>query len=302
MTATIKPWINAIRLRTLPLSLASIGMGSFLAAYAGKFSLQIFCFCALTTIFLQILSNLANDYGDTKHGADSTDRKGPMRMVQSGLISKKAMRVAIILLIILSLASGVYLLYLAFGLNQQAFITFLLIGIASILAAIAYTAGSKPYGYAGLGDLSVLIFFGFVGVIGSYYLYTLEIYPGLILPALSCGFFSIAVLNLNNIRDIESDKLAGKLSIPVRLGRKRAIIYHQFLLIGGTASALAFAILEVKNWPAFLFLLVIPLLVKNFIAVKKIEDPRKLDPYLKQMAVSTLAFVILFGLGLLFSI
>lgn len=298
----IRPWISAIRLRTLPLSLASIGMGSFLAAYTGKFNLSIFSLSALTTIFLQVLSNLANDFGDSEHGADSGKRQGPVRMVQSGLISKSAMKMAIVFLVFLSLATGSYLLYVSFGFNQTLFLTFLVIGVAAILAAIAYTAGGKPYGYAGLGDLSVLIFFGFVGVLGSYYLYALEFYPSLILPALSCGFYSIAVLNLNNIRDIESDKAAGKLSIPVRLGRDKAILYHQFLLVGGTLSALAFALIEVAKWPAFIFLLVTPLLIKNLIAVKRIRDPRKLDPYLRQMAMSTLAFVVLFGLGLLFSL
>ncbi|HEX9649358.1 MAG TPA: 1,4-dihydroxy-2-naphthoate polyprenyltransferase [Cyclobacteriaceae bacterium] len=301
-STALKSWISALRLRTLPLALASIGMGSFLAAYAGRFNLPIFSFSALTTIFLQILSNLANDYGDSAHGADHSLRKGPNRMVQSGLISKSAMRFAILVLIVLSLVSGIYLLYLAFGWNGGAFLVFLLIGITAILAAIAYTAGSKPYGYSGLGDLSVLIFFGLVGVLGTYYLYTGELYPSLILPALSCGFFSISVLNLNNIRDIESDKMAGKKSIPVRLGRERAVIYHEVLLIAGTACALAFVIIEVKEWTAFIFVITTPLFVQNFLAVKNIQDPTKLDPYLRQMAISTLIFVLVFGIGLLFSI
>ena len=301
-STALKPWITAIRLRTLPLALASIGMGSFLAAYTGSFDLTIFSFSTLTTIFLQILSNLANDYGDSTHGADHSLRKGPNRMVQSGMITKNAMRLAILVLVVLSLVSGIYLLYLAFGWNGTAFLVFLLIGITAILAAIAYTAGGKPYGYSGLGDLSVLIFFGLVGVLGTYYLYTGELRPNFVLPALSCGFFSIAVLNLNNIRDIESDKIAGKKSIPVRLGRDKAVIYHEVLLIAGTASALAFVIIEVKVWTAFIFVITIPLFVRNFLAVKNIHDPAKLDPYLKQMAISTLIFVLLFGIGLLFSI
>jgi 1,4-dihydroxy-2-naphthoate octaprenyltransferase len=301
-STALKPWITAIRLRTLPLALASIGMGSFLAAYTGSFDLTIFSFSILTTIFLQILSNLANDYGDSTHGADHSLRKGPNRMVQSGMITKNAMRLAIFVLVVLSLVSGIYLLYLAFGWKGTAFLVFLLIGITAILAAIAYTAGGKPYGYSGLGDLSVLIFFGLVGVLGTYYLYTGELRPNFVLPALSCGFFSIAVLNLNNIRDIESDKIAGKKSIPVRLGRDKAVIYHEVLLIAGTASALAFVIIEVKVWTAFIFVITIPLFVRNFLAVKNIHDPAKLDPYLKQMAISTLIFVLLFGIGLLFSI
>jgi len=295
------PWISAVRLRTLPLALASIGMGSFLAAYRGKFNFSIFIFCALTTIFLQVLSNLANDYGDFLHGADHDLRKGPNRMVQSGRIKPGAMRNAIIAFIILSLASGIYLLYLALGWNMKTFLTFFLLGIVAILAALAYTMGKKPYGYLGLGDLSVLIFFGFVGVLGTFYLHAGTFSLIYVLPAFSCGLFSIGVLNLNNIRDLESDKLAGKMSMAVRLGRRKAAIYHQVLLIGGILTALAFVIIEVRHWQGFIFLATIPLFFRNIIAVRNIYAPEKLDPYLKQMAVSTLLFVLLFGFGLLFS-
>ena len=154
----IKAWLSAFRLRTLPLALASIGMGSFLAGAEGLFDWQIFVFCALTTIFLQILSNLANDYGDSVHGADSLDREGPQRAVQSGQISKKDMFGAMVVFAFLSLISGLYLLYLAID-STQSFWLFLGLGILAIIAAITYTAGKRPYGYAGLGDISVLLFF-----------------------------------------------------------------------------------------------------------------------------------------------
>ena len=295
----IKAWITAFRLRTLPLALASIGMGSFLAAGKGVFQWPIFLMCALTTILLQILSNLANDYGDTINGADSADREGPARMVQSGHISLAAMRRALVLFIVLTLASGIYLLYLSFGLDMQAFLFFFVLGILAILAALAYTAGRKPYGYMGLGDVSVLVFFGLIGVMGSYYLYAQQLEWAMALPALSCGLFSVAVLNVNNIRDIESDKKAGKYSIPVRIGRNSAVKYHWAILIIGIAASIIFTIMHYESWTQWLFLLSVPLLIINGRAVYIKTNALALDPYLKQMAMSTLVFVLLFGIGYL---
>lgn len=291
-------WIKAFRLRTLPLALSCIGMGGFLAAAQGAFQWDIFFLCILTTVFLQILSNLANDYGDSIHGADSADRKGPTRTVQSGKITAAAMRAAVIVFVFLCLLSGTALLVVAFGWNWNAILFFFGLGILCILAAIAYTVGKKPYGYAGLGDLSVLIFFGLVGVMGSYYLFTKIVTPLEILPALSCGLFSMAVLNINNIRDIESDKKAGKFSIPVRIGRQKAIIYHWVLLTTGIFSALLYTAVNFNSEWQFLFLLTIPLFLVNGKAISN-KPAQELDPFLKQMALSTLAFVILFGLGLI---
>jgi 1,4-dihydroxy-2-naphthoate octaprenyltransferase len=292
-------WLSAIRIRTLPLALASIGMGSFLAAEAGYFRWSVFLLCAITTIFLQILSNLANDYGDSIHGADSILRDGPSRAVQSGAIAPGIMRKTIALFVILSLVSGITLLYIALGLNIQAFLLFFFIGIMAIIAAIAYTAGKKPYGYAGLGDFSVFLFFGIVGVAGTYFLYVKEISWLLILPAVSCGMFATAVLNLNNVRDISSDKSAGKKSIPVRIGRDRAVIYHYLLLILGFITAFLFTVLYFKSYFQFLFILAVPLLVKNAIAIKTRKTAMELDPFLKQMAIATLVFVLMFGIGIL---
>lgn len=294
----MKAWVSAFRLRTLPLSLSCIGMAAFLAAAAGKFNGLLFALCCLTTIFLQILSNLANDYGDSINGADHAGRKGPQRAVQSGAITSSQMRNAVVLFTILCLLSGIGLLLLAFGLDWSALLFFLVLGLLCIAAAIAYTVGRKPYGYAGLGDLSVLIFFGLVGVMGSLYLFTRSVDYTDILPALSCGFFSIAVLNVNNIRDIESDRQAGKFSIPVRIGRDKAIVYHWFLLAAGTVSAIAYTFLHYESAWQFLFVPVVALFVRNGIAVSTLPS-EKLDPYLKQMAMSTLLFVITFGIGLL---
>lgn len=296
--SNIKVWIKAFRLRTLPLALSSIAMGGFLASAASAFRWDIFLLAVLTTIFLQILSNLANDYGDSIHGADSADRKGPSRAVQSGAITKSQMRVAIFILIFLSLVSGITLLLVSFGLNWKALLFFFGLGILSILAAIAYTVGRKPYGYAGLGDFSVLTFFGLVGVMGSYYLFTKTISAYEILPALSCGLFSIAVLNINNIRDIESDRKAGKYSIPVRIGREKAVAYHWILLILGVCASLVYQWLTYSSPWQFLFVLTFPLFLYNGLSVAR-KPSEALDPFLKQMALSTLLFVILFGVGVI---
>jgi 1,4-dihydroxy-2-naphthoate polyprenyltransferase len=296
----IKSWLHAFRLRTLPLALSCIGMGGFLAASANAFRWDIFLLCVATTFFLQILSNLANDYGDSVHGADSAARKGPLRAVQSGAISSQQMKTAVFVFVFLCLGSGIALLLVSFGMNWSAILFFFALGIMSILAAIAYTVGKKPYGYMGLGDFSVLIFFGFVGVMGSYYLFTQYITWLEILPALSCGLFSIGVLNVNNIRDIDSDAKAGKFSIPVRIGRENAVRYHWFLMLAGLLSALAYSIITFQSPWQFLFLLSAPLFIRIGIAVSK-KQPHELDPYLKQMALSTLLFVLLFGTGLILS-
>ena len=293
----MKHWIQAFRLRTLPLALASVGMGAFLAASSGNFKGDVFAFSALTTILLQILSNLANDYGDSIHGADSAERKGPQRAVQSGVITKGAMKNALILFTVLVLISGFGLLFVSFGWSAQAFLVFGTVGILAIIAAITYTVGFQPYGYAGLGDISVLIFFGFVGVIGSAYLYEHVINYEYVLPALSTGLFSVAVLNVNNIRDIESDQTAGKYSIPVRIGRKSAVIYHWCLLAIGFTAALIYISYNNSSLMSFAIVGVIPLLIKNGTAVKNLTKADQLDPYLKQMVLTTLLFVTLFGIG-----
>ncbi len=291
-------WLHAFRLRTLPLSLSCIGMGGFLAAAEHQFSGLIFFLCCLTTIFLQVLSNLANDYGDSVNGADHAGRKGPQRAVQSGAISLSQMKTAVILFSILSLVSGLSLLWFSFGANWNGILTFLGLGLLSIVAAIGYTVGKKPYGYMGLGDISVLVFFGLVGVMGSFYLFTKTISWHEFFPAVSCGLFSIAVLNINNIRDIESDKSAGKHSIPVRIGKEKASRYHWFLLLTGLGCAIAYNILNYQSPVQFLFLFSAPLFIKNGLSVSQ-KPSAQLDPYLKQMALSTLLFVVLFGVGIL---
>lgn len=293
----MKNWLVAFRLRTLPLALSSIGMGAFMAAAEGKFDLAIFSLCASTTIFLQILSNLANDYGDTVNGADHAERSGPSRMVQTGAITLSQMKTAMIIFVVLSLFSGLSLLFLAFGFDWKAFLFFLAVGLGAIVAAVAYTAGKRPYGYIGLGDLSVFIFFGIVGVVGSNYLFTKSFHLDLLLPALSCGLFSVGVLNINNIRDIESDKKAGKFSVPVRIGRSAAVNYHTFIILLGVISAAVYSFINYISPLQFLFVVMLPLFGVNIKAVKNKTESEDLDPYLKQLALSTMLFVILFGIG-----
>lgn len=295
LTSKKQAWLHAVRLRTLPLALSSILMGSILAANQGSFRLDVFILAAITTIFLQILSNLSNDYGDSIHGADNQERKGPIRAVQSGIISLASMKKAMTLFAFLSLGSGLSLLYISLN-DWLLFFIFLGLGALAIIAAITYTSGTKPYGYAGLGDLSVFIFFGLLGVSGTYFLHTLSFNWVNIFPAISLGLFSTAVLNINNIRDIESDTKAGKKSIPVRIGKSSSLIYNWSLLLGGNGSIVIFASLE-SSWWALSPLLVLPLMIKVGLGVSNGENSSMIDPFLKKMAISTLLWVVFFGLG-----
>lgn len=297
----IKAWIDAARLRTLPLALASIGMGAFLAAAFRTFSWPITLLCILTTVCLQILSNLANDYGDSIHGADSAERQGPERAVQSGAISASAMKMGMIVMAALSVVSGLSLVGIALveadsAMRWRLVVLFLGLGALAIWGAINYTAGKRPYGYAGLGDIFVLIFFGWLGVLGTFFLQALFLPLLTILPATSIGLFAVGVLNVNNIRDIDSDKKAGKHSIPVRIGRELAVIYHWLLLLFGFGVSVLYVLRNYQSPWQFLFIITLPLLVRNGMAVAKLPSP-ELDPYLKQMALTTLGFMVTFGIG-----
>jgi len=297
--ASVKTWIQAFRLRTLPLALSGIGMGSIISCYHHSFQWQIFVLIFLTTLFLQVLSNLANDYGDSQNGADHAGRKGPTRAVQSGEISAKAMKKAIIICGILSLISGLLLLLVSIKISLL-FVFFFLLGIGAIVAAIKYTVGKKPYGYSGLGDLFVLIFFGFVSVIGGYFLHKNEVHYSLLLPSISCGLFAVAVLNVNNIRDIDSDIQAGKRSIPVMLGQKKAKLYHGLLLFIGILSITIYTFFFIHSQFKWLYLMTLPLFIKHYLAVYKGKEVEDFDPLLKQMALLSLQFVVLYGIGILF--
>ncbi len=297
----IKAWLAACRLRTLPLALSSILLGYFLAINEYKGDLNLFLLSALTTIFLQILSNLANDYGDALHGADAVNRVGPERMVQSGIISKQSMLLAIVLFSIFSFVSGIVLLIVSFDSISFNFILFLILGLLAIGAAIKYTAGKNPYGYAGLGDFSVLLFFGLVGVCGSYFLQTKSFNNSILLPALSSGLLATAVLNINNLRDIESDKQANKRSIPVRIGYKNGLIYHVFLITSAIIAAIIYLLVNEKITYKLMF--IVPVVILLVFHTRNVlingENPALMNKYLKQMALLSLTFSLSLGIVLL---
>jgi 1,4-dihydroxy-2-naphthoate octaprenyltransferase len=228
-------WVQAARLRTLPLSCSGVILGGGLAAAEGMFSPVIFALSVLTAVLLQILGNFANDYGDALRGTDGAERKGPKRAVASGSISSRAMFRAVVLLSLLSLLSGAVLLLVSFGPDMRSWGVFAVMGAGAVAAAVFYTMGKRPYGYRGLGDFFCFIFFGLVAVAGSYALYGAPLLrlPGL--PACATGFFITAVLNINNIRDMENDHANGKETVALRLGAHNARVYHLILVASGLA-------------------------------------------------------------------
>ncbi|HPZ25636.1 MAG TPA: 1,4-dihydroxy-2-naphthoate octaprenyltransferase [Kaistella sp.] len=302
-------WIKAARLRTLPLSMSGIIMGSFIARWrilenGGTWDWKIFAMAILVTLLYQILSNFANDYGDGIKGTDKLrGNEAEQRAVASGKISAKQMRNAVILFAILSLIATVALLYLAFYPDfMKEFWTFVGLGIACILAAIGYTVGKKPYGYLGLGDIFVFVFFGLVSVCGSYFLFTKTFDWDILIPATAVGMLSTAVLNLNNMRDIESDKLSGKKTLALRLGFKYAMLYEIVLLMLPLILILTFLgvngfIKDGKYYPFIVMILLFPMMAlrRKIMAVK---EPSELDPFLKQVGILTLMMAVLLAFGL----
>ena len=294
----VNSWISAFRLRTLPLSLSSILMGSIIAYSHEKFTLSIAFLAITTTIFLQVLSNLANDYGDSKKGTDNDNRVGPKRAVQSGAISLLEMKNGIIISSILSLFSGIGLIYIGLkDYNLTYLVLFFGLGIASIAAAIKYTIGKNPYGYSGLGDLFVFLFFGIVGVIGTYFLHTHNFELILILPAASIGLLSASVLNMNNMRDIKNDAKSDKKTLVVKIGIRKSKTYHTMLIIGAIASFTTFLILKESSYTFFICLIPLPVFILNLKKVWSFKDNRELDPELKKLALSTFLLTVLFGIS-----
>ena len=255
----LKYWIKASRPRAFPLAGACISMGALLAAQEHKFQWLIFGLTLLTALLLQLLSNLANDAGDAINGADHVEREGPARMVQTGDISLQSMKTAIKIIAVLSIISGVLLIYLGIETWKDAFI-YLGLGLICVLAAIGYTMGKRPYGYMGLGDLSVFLFFGLVGVTGTYYLQTHIWDPLVLLPASTCGLFAVAVLNVNNIRDIDSDLKANKFTFAAQLGHRFSRIYQVLLVSLGLLTMVIYTMLTDGQW---WFLGVTPFLIYN---------------------------------------
>ena len=300
--ASLKSWIKAARLRTLPLAMSGILMGAALSSLDGGFNAKVTILAIVTALFIQIFSNFANDYGDSQKGTDNQHRVGPKRTVQSGEISPHQMKIGMIVLILLSLSSGIWLVAEGTkGLNLTAFLLFLAFGIAALIAAYRYTAGSNPYGYAGFGDMAVFLFFGILPVAGTYYLNIHQVSPEIFLPAISIGLFSTGVLNLNNMRDIENDRNSGKNTVVVRLGSARSKSYHSLLILTGLVIAVIFTAMKSNSTVQWLFLLSFPLFLNDLIQISKITVPRKLDPFLKKLSLTTLLFTVLFGLGIILS-
>lgn len=303
-------WIKAARLRTLPLSMSGIIIGSFIARWRivennGTWDWRIFAMALVVTLLYQVLSNFANDYGDGIKGTDQLRvNEAEQRAVASGRITATQMRNAVILFSVLSLFATIALLYLAFF-NENLmneFYTFVGLGVACILAAIGYTIGKKPYGYLGLGDIMVFIFFGLVSVCGSYFLFTKHFDWDMLLPATTVGLLSAAVLNLNNMRDIESDALSGKKTLALRLGFKKAMVYEIILLQLPLLLMLVFMMMnglhtQGKYYAFIFFILMLPMTALRR-KIMQVKEPRELDPFLKQVGIMTLTMAILVAAGL----
>lgn len=303
----MKHWLQAFRLRTLPLAVSSIIVGSALAfehsrlvSYGPDWRL-VTSLALLTAILLQILSNLANDLGDYEHGTDNADRVGPQRTVQSGAISPAAMKRAMVICGSLAFISGCALILVALG-SSYTTLAFFVLGLLAIAAAVKYTFGKNPYGYAGLGDISVFLFFGIVGVCGTFFLHTGALDKSVILPSVSLGLLSAGVLNLNNMRDIDNDRASGKRTIPVRIGSTRASIYHSRLIVGGITAMIASTIENYASVWQWMIILPVGLLLAHWYREDKIMKPRDLDPELKSLAMATFLTALLFSLGLILAV
>ena len=298
----IKAWLNAARLRTLPLSVSGIIVGSGLAAVLGEWDGRIFALAMLTTIGFQVISNFANDLGDSQKGTDNENRVGPKRTIQAGLISQKEMKRGIFITALISILSAITLIYIsAENLSSQALFIYLVLAGLCVLAAITYTVGKNAYGYRGLGDLMVFIFFGLVSVMGVFQLYGLGFEWLVLFPSVTIGLWSTAVLNLNNLRDIENDRKSKKNTLIVQLGFKKGKIYHACLIIGGALTWWTTVyLLAITTDNFILFLSLIPS-VLLFIHLKKVfltAVPASLDPELKKVALLTFFSAVLFALAL----
>ncbi|MDO5971519.1 1,4-dihydroxy-2-naphthoate octaprenyltransferase [Flavivirga aquimarina] len=291
-------WVASMRLRTLPLSISGIILASCIAEYNGYFEWKIGVLAIFTTLSFQILSNLANDYGDGVKGTDNNDRIGPERAIQSGKISPEEMLQAIKINVLISIGLAFLLIFTAFGVKHF-FLTvlFFLLGIASVVGAIKYTVGSNAYGYRGLGDAFVFVFFGLVSVIGCYVLYAKTIDHVVLFPACTIGLLSTGVLNLNNMRDLVSDEKSNKITLAVKIGIKNVKIYHYTLIGLAIVLSALFGILYYTSPYNLIFIVAyIPLLI-HIKKVRKNTDPKLLDPELKKLALTTVLLAVLMGIG-----
>ncbi|WP_194208577.1 1,4-dihydroxy-2-naphthoate polyprenyltransferase [Superficieibacter sp. 1612_C1] len=293
-------WLESLRPKTLPLAFSAIVVGTALAWWQGHFDPLVAIMALVTAGLLQILSNLANDYGDAVKGSDKPDRIGPLRGMQKGAISLEQMKRALIVTIILTCVSGLALVAMAYQ-TMADFIGFLVLGCLSIIAAITYTMGNRPYGYIGLGDLSVLIFFGWLSVMGSWYLQAHSLIPAIILPATACGLLATAVLNINNLRDITSDRENGKNTLVVRLGPVNARRYHSVLLFGALICLALFNLISLHSPWGWLFILATPMLFRQARYVMREHDPLAMRPMLERTVKGALLTNLLFVVGIILS-
>jgi len=296
MNSKFKIWLQAARLRTLPLSLSGIIVGNGLAYESDGFSLVILVLSLATTIAFQVLSNFANDYGDGVKGTDNESRIGPARVLQQGLLTRAQLKKGIQICAAVSLVFAFALIYVAFGTSDLLYsLIFIILGIASVVAAIKYTVGSNAYGYRALGDLFVFLFFGGVSVLGSYFLQAQEFQIDLILPATALGLLSVGVLNLNNMRDIHTDKEVNKITMAVLLGASLSKAYHAFLLIGAVLTTVFYVKMDIQ--PTYLFMIAVLPMMIHLRRVLGYTDPKEFDPELKRLALCTFLFAILFAIG-----
>ena len=294
------PWIISLRPKTLALSFSAILLGNALAYWQHSFDLIIMLLAMITAALLQILSNLANDYGDAVKGGDKHNLIGHQRGLQLGLITLNQLKIAIWITIILCVCSGLTLLWLACN-NAYQLLIFILLGLSSIIAAITYTVGKKPYGYIGLGDLSVLIFFGLVGVMGSYYLQTKTLSASIVFPAIASGLLAVGVLNINNLRDYESDKQHHKRTLIVLIGKTYGCCYQLVLLIVSLCFFGLFAYQQLHTYCSGIFLLALPLYLKHMYMVFKFNTNKDAVPLLEQMVKLALLTNLLYCLGIILS-
>ena len=285
-----------MRLRTLPLSTAGIVLGIMLACAGHSVHWYVIVLTIFTTVSLQILSNLSNELGDWLSGVDSEERSGPQYSMQEGGLTEDDMRSCIRIMVLVCCIFGLGMIRASFKtifcLQSECLVA---LGAAAIWAAMHYTLGKKPYGYRGLGDIFVFIFFGLVPVAGGYFVCSHAIEPSTLIPGAAIGLFSVGVLNVNNIRDIKSD-VANRVTVPLKLGEHRAKIYHTILITGGWVLMLLFTILFTEGWTPYLYLITLPLYAKHLAGVWK-RTGRELDPMLPMLVISTFIFALLAGTG-----
>ncbi|XME00161.1 MAG: 1,4-dihydroxy-2-naphthoate octaprenyltransferase [Candidatus Karelsulcia muelleri] len=282
----LENWIYAFRLKTLPLSLSGLILSTFIFfSKKNLFNRDIFIWSSFTSIFLQILSNIANDYGDCIK-------------VKSVIIYKNKIKLALIIISCLSFFSNIILLFFSFNEKFSYIILLFLIGIIiCIYSAITYTIGKNPYGYKGLGDLSVFIFFGLISLEVNYYLYNHFLNKEIMLLGISLGFLTVSVLNINNMRDIDNDNKNGKYTLPVRIGLKKAKIYHIFLMIVPFILSIFYVFLTYKSISQYIFIILIIPTIRHLRRIIHIKNTKEFNYEFNINIYINILYTFLMGVG-----